>query len=75
MPGPQGLLGTSACSDQSNTELVKGVKAISMSLNDHLQKLSNGLMEALGRIQQEVAQISAEETLCPRSLGAEEHLH
>ena len=65
MPGPQGPPGTCACSDLSNTELVKGVKAISTSLDGHLQKLDNGLMKALGRIQQEVAQISCSRTALP----------
>ena len=69
MPGPQGPPGTCACSDLSNTDLVKGVKAISTSLNDHLQKLANGVVEALQEIKQEVAEISAKEPLCPRSLG------
>ena len=64
MPGPQETPGTCACSDLSNTELVKGVKAISMSLDDHLQKLANSVIEALQEIQ-----ISAQEPVCSRSLG------
>ena len=73
MPGPQGPPGTCACSELGNTatsnDLVKGVKDISMSLDDRLQKLTNGVIEALQEIKEEVAQISTEEPLCPRSLG------
>ena len=73
MPGPQGPPGRCACSQLSNTatsnDLVKGVKDISTSLNDRLQNLTEGIIEALQEIKEEVAQISAEEPLCPRSLG------
>ena len=34
-----------------------------------LQRLNADLMNALGKIQQEVAQLKTEEPLCPRSLG------
>ena len=69
MPGPQGPPGTCACSDLSNNDLVKGVKAISLSLEEQLQKLTNSIKQALQEIKQEVAEISAEEPPCPLSLG------
>ena len=53
-----------ACSELSNTatgnDLVKGVKDISTSLNDCLQKLTNGVIEALQEIKEEVAQRNTE---------------
>ena len=67
MPGPQGPPGTCACSELSN--IVNSNTDLRNSLQESLQNLTNGMIEALGRIQQEVAQISAEEPLCPRSLG------
>ena len=67
MPGPQGPPGTCACSEfstiaASNTDLRN-------SLKESLQNLTDGMIEALDRIQQEVAQLNTEERLCPRSLG------
>ena len=67
MPGPQGPPGTCACSELSN--IVNSNNDLRNSLQESLQNLTNGMIEALGRIQQEVAQISAEEPLCPHSLG------
>ena len=67
MPGAQGPPGTCACSELSN--IVNSNTDLRNSLQESLQNLTNGMIEALGRIQQEVAQISAEEPLCPRSLG------
>ena len=60
MPGPQGPPGTCACSELSN---------IATSLQKSMQKQTDGMIEALGKIQQEVAHISAEDLPCPRSLG------
>ena len=60
MPGPQGPPGTCACSELSN---------IATSLQKTMQKQTDGVIEALGKIQQEVAHISAEDLPCPRSLG------
>ena len=67
MPGPQGPPGTCACSEfstiaASNTDLRN-------SLKESLQNLTDGVIEALDRIQQEVAQLNTEEPTCPRSLG------
>ena len=67
MPGPQGPPGTCACSEistiaASNTDLRN-------SLKESLQNLTDSMIEALDRIQREVAQLNTEERLCPRSLG------
>ena len=67
MPGPQGPPGTCACSELSN--IVNSNTDLRNSLQESLQNLTNGMIEALSRIQQEIAQISTDEPLCPRSLG------
>ena len=67
MPGPQGPPGTCACSELSN--IVNSNTDLRNSLQESLQNLTNSVVEALGRIQQEVAQISKRKPLCPCSLG------
>ena len=67
MPGPQGPPGTCACSELSN--IVASNIDLRNSLRESLQNLTDGIIVALGRIQQEVTQLKTEEPSCPRSLG------
>ena len=60
MPGPQGPPGTCACSELSN--IASSNTDLRNSLQESLQSLTNSLVDALGRIQQEIF-------LCPGSLG------
>ena len=50
-------------------ELRDSRKDLRETLQGGLQRLNDGFMDALGKIQQEVAQLKTEEPLCPRSLG------
>ena len=67
MPGPQGPPGTCACSElsiiaASNIDLRN-------SLKESLQNLTDGMIEVLREIKQEISQMNTEELPCPRSLG------
>ncbi len=64
MPGPQGPPGTCACSELR--EIVDSNTALRNTLQESLQNLTNSLVEALGRIQQEIASTSSGQ---PCSLG------
>ena len=50
-------------------ELTESSNDLRETVQGGLQRLNDGLMDALGKIQQEVAQLKTEEPLCPRSLG------
>ena len=67
MPGPQGPPGTCACSEISN--IAASNTDLRDSLKESLQNLTDGMIEALQEIKQEVAPKNAEESLCPRSLA------
>ena len=67
MPGPQGPPGTCACSEISN--IAASNTDLRDSLKESLQNLTDGIIEALWEIKQEIAQINTEEPLCPCSLG------
>ena len=67
MPGPQGPPGTCACSELSN--IAASNTDLRNSLKESLQNLTDGMIEALWEIKQEIAQMNTEEPLCPRSLG------
>ena len=51
------------------TELTSSNNDLRISLQKSVQKLTNSVTKELREIKQEIAQISAEEPLCPRSLG------
>ena len=64
MPGPQGPPGICACSELS--KIVDSNTALKNTLEESLQNLTNSLVEALGRIQQEIATTNSGQ---PCSLG------
>ena len=50
-------------------ELTESSNDLRETVRGGLRRMNDGLMDALGKIQQEVAQLKTEEPLCPRSLG------